>query len=159
MGNLLAGGVGAAGGFLLGLRAGLGIPCAVSSAYLALALFIIGADDPRAGVPLFCFTGMAVSLFCLSVAVVSGFRRRPLPLTLLKWSSRLLVVLCLASMLALLQERFRGGVLYTLFVFVPACLQAYIFQAREAASASPPGTDASAPDVPRGEPARPTTPD
>jgi hypothetical protein len=62
-------------------------------------------------------------------------------------------------MLALLQERFRGGVLYTLFVFVPACLQAYIFQAREAASASPPGTDASASDVPRGEAARSTTPD
>lgn len=154
MGNLLAAGVGAAGGFLLGLRASLGIP--FSSAYLALALFMIGGRRLFAGL---CFAEMAICLFCLSVAVVSGFRRRPLPLTLLKWSSRLLVVLCLASMLALLQERFRGGVLYTLFVFVPACLQAYIFQAREAASASPPGTDASASDVPRGEAARSTTPD
>lgn len=159
MGNLLAAGVGAAGGFLLGLRAGLGIPCAVSSAYLALALFIIGADDPRAGVPLFCFAGMAVSLFCLSVFVVSGFRRRPLPPTLLKWSFRLLVVLCLAVLLALIQERFRGGVLYTIFVLLPACMQAYVLQACEAGSASPPGTDAPDPEVPAGEPVRSTAPD
>jgi hypothetical protein len=154
MGSLLAAGVGAAGGFLLGLRASLGIP--FSSAYLALALFMIGGRRLFAGL---CFAGMAICLFSLSVAVVSDLRRRPLPLTLLKWSSRLLVVLCVASMLALNQERFRGGVLYTVFVLVPACMQAYVFQACEAASASPPGTGASAPDVPRGEPARSTTPD
>jgi len=153
MGSLLAAGVGAAGGFLLGLRASLGIP--FSSAYLALALFMIGGRRLFAGL---CFAEMAICLFSLSVAVVSDLRRRPLPLTLLKWSSRLLVVLCLASMLALLQERFRGGVLYTLFVFVPACLQAYVLQAREAAGASAADTGVSATEVGGGEPARPTTP-
>jgi hypothetical protein len=153
MGSLFAGGVGAAGGFLLGLRASLGIP--FSSAYLALALFMIGGRRLFAGL---CFAEMAICLFSLSVAVVSDLRRRPLPLTLLKWSSRLLVVLCLASMLALLQERFRGGVLYTLFVFVPACLQAYVLQACEAASPSLPDAGVSATEVGGGEPARPTTP-